>query len=273
MSAGAETRHSFLERSAHIKVKVCCIGSIAEANLAIEAGAGAIGLVSAMPSGPGAITDEAISVIARAVEGRVPTVLLTSRLDVRGISDQLTHIRPTMLQVVDALGAAHYALLRAAHPDVLLMQVIHVRGPEACDDAMAIAPHVDAILLDSGNPTATVKELGGTGRIHDWTTSRTIRDEVAVPVFLAGGLGPHNVADAIHRVRPFGVDVCSGVRRGGRLDPHSVHAFVSAAHTVSMRDTDACGGASTRRADDDSFIRDPARTLPRPCNVGIPRDQ
>jgi phosphoribosylanthranilate isomerase len=109
------------------------------------------------------------------------------------------------------------------------MQVIHVRAASSVAEAVHVAKHVDAILLDSGNPTAAVKELGGTGRVHDWTISRAIRDAVQLPVFLAGGLRASNVAAAIAAVRPFGVDVCSGVRANGRLDTGAVKDFITAA--------------------------------------------
>jgi phosphoribosylanthranilate isomerase len=214
-------------------VKVCCIASPAEADLAIDAGADALGLVSAMPSGPGPIPEAAIASIVRHVGQRAATVLLTSRQDAATISVQLQHIHPTVVQLVDELTEPEYVTLRRAHPDVVLMQVIHVRGASSVDEAVRVAPFVDAILLDSGNPAAAVKELGGTGRIHDWSISRAIRDAVPLPVFLAGGLRASNVADAIAAVLPFGVDVCSGVRADGRLESAAVRAFVSAAKHAS----------------------------------------
>jgi phosphoribosylanthranilate isomerase len=108
------------------------------------------------------------------------------------------------------------------------MQVIHVTGPEVLAGATAVAPLVDAILLDTGSPSAAVKELGGTGRTHDWAVSRQIREAVDVPVFLAGGLRADNVAAAIRQVRPGGIDVCTGVRTEGRLDPDKLARFVEA---------------------------------------------
>jgi phosphoribosylanthranilate isomerase len=142
---------------------------------------------------------------------------------------------PAVVQIVDDLPTIDYAILRAAHPSVAIMQVIHVTGPSSVSDATRVAPFVDAILLDSGNPAATVKELGGTGRVHDWAVSRAIRDAVSVPVFLAGGLRPSNVAEAIDTVRPFGVDVCSGVRAAGKLDSAAVRAFIQAARESAGR--------------------------------------
>jgi phosphoribosylanthranilate isomerase len=159
----------------------------------------------------------------------VATVLLTSRQDAAGIGTQLDHIRPTVVQLVDELSERDYVALRTSHPEVVLMQVIHVRMADSVNEAVRVAPFVDAILLDSGNPTAAVKVLGGTGRVHDWTISRAIRDAVHLPLFLAGGLRAGNVAEAIAAVRPFGVDVCSGVRTNGRLDAAAVQAFITAA--------------------------------------------
>jgi phosphoribosylanthranilate isomerase len=106
--------------------------------------------------------------------------------------------------------------------------VIHVTGPESVDEAIAVAPHVDAILLDSGNQSLAIKELGGTGRTHDWSLSRRIREAIDVPLFLAGGLNQMNVAAAIREVQPFGIDVCSGLRTEGDLDPQKLSAFIRA---------------------------------------------
>ena len=222
-------------RTGALRVKVCCIASTDEADLAIAAGADALGLVSAMPSGPGPIAESEIAAIVRHVGTRAATVLLTSRQDSAGIGEQLDRIRPTVVQLVDDLPTPEYDVLRAARPTGALMQVIHVRGEGSVTEAVRGASFVDAILLDSGNPTAAVKELGGTGRVHDWAVSRAIRDAVPVPVFLAGGLRPSNVGDAIGTVHPFGVDVCSGVRVDGRLDTAAVRAFVREARESVSR--------------------------------------
>lgn len=234
MRAGADAATGLLRgEAARVRVKICCIASVAEADIAIAAGADALGLVSAMPSGPGPIPEADIAEIVEHAGSRAATVLLTSRQDAGGIAGQLDRIRPSVVQLVDALTEGDYALLRASHPEVTLMQVIHVRHTSDIDEAMRVAPLVDAILLDSGNPAAVVKELGGTGRVHDWSISCRIRAAIRRPLFLAGGLHPGNVADAIAAVHPFGVDVCSGVRRNGRLDADTSRAFIDAAHGQS----------------------------------------
>jgi phosphoribosylanthranilate isomerase len=210
------------------RVKVCCIRDRDEAGLAIRHGASALGLVSAMPSGPGVIPDQTIAEIARAVPPGVASFLLTSRQDVGSIVEQQRRLRTTTLQICDRLTAGTYGELRAALPGVGIVQVVHVTGLESAEEALRVADEVDAILLDSGNQALAVKELGGTGRRHDWTVSRRIREAVRVPVYLAGGLRPENLADAIAEVGPFALDVCSGVRTDGRLDEDKLGRFFAA---------------------------------------------
>ena len=207
------------------RVKICCIASIAEAWMAIEAGASAIGLVSAMPSGPGPIPEELIAEIAATVPPGISSFLLTCLQDSDAIIDQQRRLNVNTIQICDRLTSGSYRDLREALPGISLVQVVHVTGPEAVEEAVAVAPHVDAVLLDSGNQSLAVKELGGTGRTHDWNLSREIREAIDVPLFLAGGLNPSNVAAAIREVQPFGIDVCSGLRTNGTLDAVKLRAF------------------------------------------------
>ncbi len=216
------------------RIKVCCIASHAEAELAIAAGADALGLVSAMPSGPGPIDETLIAGIAARVPPPIATFLLTCHQSVDGIIAQQRRCRTNTIQLVDTLTDGSYAQLRVALPGIALVQVIHVSGDASIVEAEAIAPHVDALLLDSGNPTLTIKELGGTGRVHDWDASRRLREAVDVPIFLAGGLRPENVREAIDRVQPFGLDLCTGVRTNGALDPEKLARFMAAARGPSM---------------------------------------
>jgi len=210
------------------RLKVCCIQTSLEARLAVRLGASALGLVSEMPSGPGVLAEETIAAIARGVPPPVAAFLLTSRRDAAGIIGQQRRTRVTTLQICDRPEPGAHRELRAALPGIALVQVVHVTGPHAVAEAVAVAPGVDAILLDSGNPSLAVKELGGTGRRHDWRLSRQIREAVSVPVFLAGGLRAENVEEAIAEVSPFALDVCSGVRTDGRLDEEKLARFVAA---------------------------------------------
>jgi phosphoribosylanthranilate isomerase len=214
-----------------LKAKVCCIASVEEARLAINAGATALGLVSAMPSGPGVIDEATIAAIAAAVPRDVETFLLTAHTDAAAILAQHRRCRTTTLQLVDTLALRELRELRRAllSSRVTLVQVVHVTGPSALDEVLAVAPFVDALLLDSGNPALAVKQLGGTGRTHDWAVSREIVQRAGVPVWLAGGLNAGNVAEAIVSVRPHGLDLCNGVRSEGRLDAGKLRAFFDAA--------------------------------------------
>lgn len=217
-----------MEATVRPRVKICCISSVEEADLAIRHGASALGLVSAMPSGPGVIEDDLIAEIAARTPPPIATFLLTSFQDADSIIEQQRRLRANTLQIVDRLERGSYDDLRRALPGVSIVQVIHVNGEGSIVEAMAVAPQVDAILLDSGNQKLAVKELGGTGRAHDWAISRRIREAIDVPIFLAGGLNAVNAAEAIRQVGPFGLDVCSGVRANGRLDEAKLRSFFRA---------------------------------------------
>lgn len=219
------------------RVKVCCIESVEEARLAIAAGADALGLVSAMPSGPGVISEELIRKIATGAPPPVATFLLTCLVDADAIIAQHGRCLTSVIQLVAAVAPAQVVRVRAALPGIKLVQVVHITGPEALEAAREAAQVADALLLDSGRPCAAVPELGGTGRTHDWGLSRRIVEASAVPVFLAGGLRPGNVAAAVAAVGPFGVDVCSGVRTDGHLDPAKLGVFLASAR-------EAPGGAA-----------------------------
>jgi len=210
------------------RLKVCCIQDQAEARLAIEHGASAIGLVAAMPSGPGPIPESRIALVARAVGARAETFLLTALVDAAAIAEQHARCGTSTIQLVDHVEPRERERLREFLPGVALVQVVHVAGEPSLDEARAAAEHSDALLLDSGNPSAATKELGGTGRVHDWEISARIVAAARVPVWLAGGLRDSNVREAVTRVRPFGVDLCSGIRTDGRLDAVKLAAFARA---------------------------------------------
>ena len=210
------------------KVKICCIANEQEAELAISYGASAIGLVGAMPSGPGPISDEEIFRIAQTIPPPIATFLLTCEQTPQGIIEHHLRTRTNTIQIVDELQGRDYDSIKGSLPHIKLVQVIHVRGDESIDEAAELAEHVDAILLDSGDPKLAIKELGGTGRRHDRQISRRIVETCGKPVFLAGGLNDENVREAIETVQPFGLDVCSGVRTDGSLDAAKLQKFFAA---------------------------------------------
>lgn len=209
-------------------IKICCIKSSNEAELAIAGGASAVGLVSEMPSGPGVISEVLIASIAEYVGSRVETILLTSRTNPHSIAAQVRRCGVSGVQLCSWLDDDARLVLRNLVPETMIMQVVHVVDSDAVGRALSAQHNADRILLDSGTLSGPVRELGGTGRTHDWSISRSIVDQVDVPVLLAGGLNPGNAAEALTRVRPYGLDVCSGVRRNGRLDPELLRAFLGA---------------------------------------------
>lgn len=206
-------------------VKICCISSLKEAEMAIAAGASAIGLVGPMPSGPGIIDDELIAEIASMVDG-VETFLLTSETSPDKILTHHQRVKTSTIQLVDTPEPETYPFLRKKLPSVRIVQVIHVIDQNSVDEAVKVSDAVDFILLDSGNPNLETKELGGTGRTHNWELSREIVRKSHCPVVLAGGLNPENVAEAINTVEPFGLDLCSGVRVRGNLSQELLEGFM-----------------------------------------------
>ena len=215
-------------------VKICCIASIEEANIAIKYGALAIGLVSEMPSGPGVISEKTIKEIAAQTPPLISTFLLTSKQNVDEIIEQHYRCRTNTIQLCDRIITGTHLQLKKALPKIKIVQVIHVANDESINEAIEISYLVDAILLDSGNQKLATKELGGTGRAHDWAISRKIVESVNVPVFLAGGLNPQNIEDAILQVKPYGVDICSGVRTNSKLDEEKLKLFFDRVRSVNQ---------------------------------------
>ncbi|HCE54619.1 MAG TPA: N-(5'-phosphoribosyl)anthranilate isomerase [Lutibacter sp.] len=209
-------------------IKICCISSIEEAKLAINAGASALGLVGHMPSGPGIISNQLIAEIAASVPKHIDTFLLTSETSAEKIIQHYLKVNTTTIQLVDALKQGSHSQIKSALPHIKIVQVLHVLDESSIDEALKISNFVDLILLDSGNPNLATKELGGTGRIHNWEISKEIVNKVTVPVFLAGGLTPKNALQAIKEVNPYGLDLCSGVRTNGHLDIIKLDAFFRA---------------------------------------------
>jgi len=215
-------------------VKVCCIASVEEAKLAINSGATALGLVGPMPSGPGIIDDTLIQQIVHSLDSSVETFLLTSETEAVKIIEHHSRTGTSTIQLVDEVKHETYQKIKHALPEVKLVQVIHVQDETSIKKAIAIENYVDAILLDSGNPNLDVKELGGTGRTHNWNISKRIVESVSIPVILAGGLNSNNVAQAMQVVQAFGLDLCSGVRTNKRLNKHKLRAFFNAVRNAYL---------------------------------------
>ncbi len=217
------------------RIKVCCMASVAEMRMAVAAGADAVGLVGAMPSGPGPIADDLIAAIAAETPPPIAAFLLTSESTATAIAAHVRRTGVSTVQIVRHIDPAEAAALATLIPHVKRVQVIHVEGHHALELLPLYSPHCDAFLLDSGKPGAALETLGGTGDIHDWSISAAFVERSPLPVFLAGGLNPGNVAEAIATVRPFGVDLCSGLRTDDRLDALKLMAFIDAVAAADQR--------------------------------------
>ena len=174
------------------------------------------------------IDDATIYQIAQALPPHIDTFLLTSETNVEAIIAHHSRCKTTSIQIVDALKIGTYAQLKTALKGIKIVQVIHVLSEATIQEAVAISTQVDYLLLDSGNPNLAIKELGGTGRTHNWAISQKIVAQAKCPVFLAGGLRASNVQQAIQQVQPYGIDLCSGVRTNNQLDVEKLKAFFEA---------------------------------------------
>ncbi|MDJ0656394.1 MAG: phosphoribosylanthranilate isomerase [Xanthomonadales bacterium] len=210
------------------RVKICCMTTPEEVAMASEQGAYALGLVSAMPTGEGVISDEKVAELSALVPPGIRKFLLTSKTDAEGIAQQVKDAQTDTVQLVDRMSEDTLKRLRELLPETKLVQVVHVTGRDSIEEAVSMAVLADEILLDSGQPDAEQRSLGGTGNTHNWDYSAEIVRSLDKPVFLAGGLHPGNVTEAIRHVRPFGVDVCSRLRPNARLDPALLRDFFQA---------------------------------------------
>lgn len=204
-----------------------------DARMVAELGADHIGVVVGRH---GLTPDEVDFATARRIFAAVPAstvkVALTIATDLDEIEAMARAVQPDILHLstdLEALDLAALRELRTRLPGLPLMRAIPVSGPEAVDAALAFQEVSDYLLLDTKDPETAV--VGATGRTHDWAVSRQIVERTRVPVILAGGLSPENVAEAIRIVRPWGVDSNTHTNRPGlpiRKDPERVRQFIEA---------------------------------------------
>ncbi len=208
-----------------MQVKICCISSIEEAKLAISYGASVLGLVGPMPSGPGTITAKNAGQILQFIPNHINTFYLCSKTTFAGIVEEYEQVLSTHMQLVDNTSIDLRRKLKMRFPNLQIVQVLHVQGEDSINDLESYIVDSDVILLDSGSPEKAVKELGGTGKVHNWEISKRIVELSPIPVFLAGGLNSANIQKAIQLVKPYGVDLCSSVRSNDKLDTLKLDSF------------------------------------------------
>ena len=216
-----------------VHVKICCMASVEEAHLAVRHGASAVGLVGEMPSGPGVIGAKAAAAIAREAPPGLETFLLTSGECAADIASELAVCPVSTVQIVRHIDPEEYPALIEAVPQVRRVQVIHIEDEGALTLATRYMPFVHAFLLDSGRTSGATPQFGGTGNTHDWSISARFVAQTALPVYLAGGLKSTNVYEAITQVRPYGVDLCTGVRTNDQLDEVKLLSFMEEVRRAS----------------------------------------
>ncbi|WP_276272717.1 phosphoribosylanthranilate isomerase [Haloarcula litorea] len=204
------------------RAKVCGVTTAADRDAVVAAGADAVGVVHGVPVDTPREVDEATAAsLVGGVPPLVTSVLVTMPATVEEAVDRVAAVGPDAVQVHDGLSPAELGALA----ERIDQQVIAVVDPEG--DAVAdYAARADAVLVDS----VDAEGAGGTGETHDWERTRDLVAAVDVPVVLAGGLTPGNVAAAVETVRPFAVDVASGVEASGGVKDHdAVARFVAEA--------------------------------------------
>lgn len=195
------------------RVKICCIQNPDEARLAIGVGADSLGLVSSTPASPQVMRPEKIREITQLIPPSIDAFVLTALDSSWDLIDLIRNVKNRTIQLIDRLNTGNYLEIRASIPCVKIVQTIDASHEEAFDQAIRIDSYVDAILLKAN--------LHGS-----WEVCREIVEHVQTPVFLSGDLHALNVREAIEAIRPFGVDVCEGVRTEGKLDAEKLRRFI-----------------------------------------------
>jgi len=213
------------------QIKICCIASLEEAQLAIQSGADAVGFVG-IDSSPRAMKLNTIAAITAQLTQHTATFFLTAECTAASITQRVNAAGTTTVQIASSLAVSELEKLQTALPETRRVQVIHVENESALDLIAQYAPYVHAFLLDSGHPNQAEPVYGGTGQTHDWSISAEFVRRSPIPVILAGGLSAENVGNAIRLVKPFAVDLCTGVRTNGKLDPSKLQAYIHAVRTV-----------------------------------------
>jgi len=210
-----------------LRVKICGNRTPEEVSLAVSLGADAVGLiVGVRHKSEDALTPERAAHMLALIPVFVSSVLVTHLVSAEEVLALYDKVPTSTIQLHDAISEAEIEAIRRRLPWVRLIKAVGVKDGSAIDVARRFEPLVDAILVD----THTSDRIGGTGITHDWSISRDIVRAVRCPVILAGGLTPENLANAVALVRPYGVDVNSGVEfPNGDKDPDREKAFIDLA--------------------------------------------
>lgn len=212
-----------------VRVKICGITSTKDLLTAVEAGADAVGFVVNVPQSPRNLPLNQAKEIIKSTPIFVETVIVTVTNDINQLLKIQKELNPSSIQIH---GLKEYHEIRRSLPDTHLIGAIQMDS-QALKNAMEVADIFDAVLLDSYVPG----KYGGTGITHDWEYSKLIREAIhPKPLIMAGGLKPENVKKAVQLVKPYAVDVSSGVEsQPGVKDPKRVSEFIKNAKEVEIQ--------------------------------------
>jgi phosphoribosylanthranilate isomerase len=216
-----------------VKVKICGITCKEDLQMACSLGADAVGFVVGAPYSPRNLTLERAERLIRMVPSHVKSVLVTVPKSLEEMVQLYNRLKPDAIQI-HGNGVQQFPALRNLFPNVCLIRAAAIECPVMLDKVVDESKFFNALLVDTYVPG----KHGGTGVAHDWNLSRHVREAVyPKPLILAGGLNPENVGRAIYTVRPYAVDVSTGVEsRPGVKDPKKVEAFIREAKSVALED-------------------------------------
>jgi phosphoribosylanthranilate isomerase len=215
-----------------VRVKICGLTREEDLAVALTAGADAVGFLVGVPSSPRNLTLERAKILLSHVPIFVDSVVVTAPQNIEELTEICETLKPSAIQIH---GKKRFVAseIRERIRYTRLIKTVYVKTDSLNDASLRDSKSFDAILLDS----FTKDQYGGTGKVHDWTLSRQIKEAVApVPVILAGGLKPENVKEAILTVKPYAIDVASGVElEPGIKDHGKVRAFVENVKQIKLQ--------------------------------------
>lgn len=213
------------------RVKICGVASLRDLRLVAGCGADAVGVITGIPSSPRCVSPETAETLIDEAPVFTKTVLVTAPRNIDEAIELVKHVRPDAIQIHG--GDIDVKELSLAIKNIDIIKPVSADDSQAESAALKAAAFCDAVLLDS----STGSEMGGTGKTYDWEISRRVAEAIKPrPLILAGGLAPGNVAEAIHRARPYAVDVCTGTEASPRVkDPEKVRRFLRAVDEADRR--------------------------------------
>lgn len=211
-----------------MKVKICGNASLNDLKIALSAGADAVGFITGTNyKSEDAVTKSCAKKLVLSLPPFVASVAVTHLQNPQDLIDIIDETGCSTLQIQNDVSLEDMDIVKNGLPHTKIIKAVHVTGIEAIEKAEMFSKTADAIILD----TKTETRIGGTGITHDWNISAEIVKRLNKPVILAGGLSPSNLAEAIEKVKPYAVDVHSGVKKNGARDFYLTKSFVDIAHS------------------------------------------